>query len=38
MHEAPNGKMGHDQTVKLLSDQVGGFAPERDLAAAQVRF
>ena len=33
VHQATDGKVGKQQTVELLKDEIAGFAPEDDLAA-----
>src|ERR1039457_6766232 len=38
VHQAADGKMRHEQTIKFLPHQVGGFAAQDDLGSPQMRF
>ena len=38
MHEAADGEMGHEHPEEILSNEVGGFAAQDDLCAAQMGF
>jgi hypothetical protein len=38
MHQTADGKVRHQQPEKFLADQLGSFAPQHDLRAAQVSF
>ena len=36
VHQTANGEVGHHETVELLAHQIGGFAAQHDMGAAQM--